>query len=261
MEIRTLVNIKFRALKTKRLSETVEESIKDSILSGKIAVGHKLPTEPEMSKQFGVSMVTIREALRGLETLGIVQKKRGKGGGTFVAQTGKDVVKDVLQNYFSLDEYSTEEIGVARCAIEPKCAAIAARNIRADEIKSLENIVKLCENKINKKKDDFSNRDFYYIQEQNVELHKSIGRATHNSFLIFTIDNLMDCLIRVEKPDVTDLQFAIGQNRDHRVIINDLIKGDADSAKKHMNDHLIDKYIKVKERYVKHNGKIYSEVF
>jgi GntR family transcriptional repressor for pyruvate dehydrogenase complex len=154
METKALDSI-FVTLKTKRLSETIEESIKDLILSGKITVGSKLPTEPEMSRQFGVSMVTIREALRGLEILGIIQKKRGKGGGIFVTQTGKEAVDGVLQNYFSLSEYSSEDIGVARSIIEPNAAAIAARKINAAEINILENIVNKCEDIVNRKGNGF----------------------------------------------------------------------------------------------------------
>ncbi len=54
--------VKFQRLKIRRLSEIVEGYIKDMILSGELKPGQKLPPEKEMSKQFGVSSVTIREA-------------------------------------------------------------------------------------------------------------------------------------------------------------------------------------------------------
>ena len=86
-------NFNFRPVKIRRLSETIETSIKDSILAGDLEVGSKLPTEKEISRQFGVSIVTLREALRGLEAYGVIEKKRGKDGGIFVAQNQRDYAR------------------------------------------------------------------------------------------------------------------------------------------------------------------------
>jgi len=75
-----LIDTKFHPITYRRLSEIIEDSVKDSILNGKLQVGDKLPAEREISKQFNVSMVTVREALRVMETEGIINKKRGATG-------------------------------------------------------------------------------------------------------------------------------------------------------------------------------------
>ena len=76
----------FQPIKVERVSEVIENRIKALILGGEIKPGDRLPTEKELSTQFGVSLVTVREALRGLETFGVIRKQRGRGGGIVVTE-------------------------------------------------------------------------------------------------------------------------------------------------------------------------------
>ncbi len=62
--------MKFEPLPHIRASELIEERIKQAIFDGKLKPGDKLPTEKQIAQQFGVSMVTLREALRDYKFLG-----------------------------------------------------------------------------------------------------------------------------------------------------------------------------------------------
>lgn len=72
--------IEFESLKIKRATDIIENRISNMIIKGIIKPGEKLPTEKELSEQFDVSIVTVREALRGLEVAGLIEKKRKRWG-------------------------------------------------------------------------------------------------------------------------------------------------------------------------------------
>jgi DNA-binding FadR family transcriptional regulator len=165
-------SVKFEPLKMRRLSEVIENSIKDLIVSGQLKVGSRLPTEPEIASQFGVSLVTVREALRGLETFGIIRKKRGKDGGIFVSEIQSNVVKSAVHNFLISRNFSAADLGEMRDIVEPATIAIAAQNITPEEIEAVENNVKYCEERIEKRKNSFSSKVFFDVEERNVEFHR-----------------------------------------------------------------------------------------
>ena len=80
---------KIAALKHRRVYESVAEQIRQAIFSGQLAPGHKLPPERQMAQQFATSRVALREALRSLEQEGMIEIRRGFGGGAFVADFDK----------------------------------------------------------------------------------------------------------------------------------------------------------------------------
>ncbi len=244
--------INFEPLKIRRLSEIVEESIKDLILTGQLKVGSKLPPEPEISKQFGVSIVTVREALRGLEAFGIIKKKRGKDGGVFISQPESNVVINAVHHFFISKKFSAKDLGEARLIVEPPTVAIAALNITPAEILDIENNIKYCESRIARRRNSFSAKDFFDIEERNVEFHRFLAEATHNPFLALTVDYLMDFLISFKKENlIPDVKFSSYSVRDHRDILNNLKNREPDLAQQNMIRHLnlIDKYLVYKEPF------------
>ena len=68
--------MELRSLKTQDLQEMIQEQIKLYILGKGMKVGHPFPTEKELSQRFGISRTAVREALRGLETLGIIEARQ-----------------------------------------------------------------------------------------------------------------------------------------------------------------------------------------
>jgi GntR family transcriptional regulator, transcriptional repressor for pyruvate dehydrogenase complex len=238
--------IRFEPLKMRKLSEVIENSIKDLIITGQLKVGSRLPTESEIGKQFGVSLVTVREALRGLEIFGIIKKKRGKDGGIFVSQIESDVVKSAVNNFLISRNFSAKDLGDMREIIEPATVAIAALNVSDEEIKIIERNVQYCAEKIQKKKNAFSSRVFFDIEERNVEFHRLLAEATHNPIIALTVDYMMDFLISFKKATlVQDIEFSRVTVEEHQALLDDLKRHDPVSARKHMVQHLklVDNYL------------------
>ncbi|MFC1901425.1 FadR/GntR family transcriptional regulator [Chloroflexota bacterium] len=245
--------VKFQPLKVRRLSEIIEESIKDLILDGQLKPGSKLPTEKEISRQFSVSIVTVREALRGLEAYGIIQKKRGKDGGIFVTELDIGTVKSAMYRFLTSARFSAKDVSEVRRIVQPATVKIAASQITPEELKALEKNIKYCEKKIERTKKNFSENDFFEIEERNVEFHRLIGEATHNPVLALTVDYVEDFLLSFKKSALNpDIQFSLRTIRDHRTIYGDLQKGDAQAAEKDMLKHIgfVEDCLAIKDRQI-----------
>ncbi|RZL23104.1 MAG: FadR family transcriptional regulator [Rhodococcus sp. (in: high G+C Gram-positive bacteria)] len=110
-----------------KAAEVTASRIVDDILWGSVRVGEKLPTEPEMLERYEVSRESLREALRLLEIQGIVDIKRGPGGGPFVAPLNSGYLARTTSLYFHLSGATYSELLDTWAALEPTLAERAAR--------------------------------------------------------------------------------------------------------------------------------------
>ena len=112
-------------VKKSRLSSEVIDQISQSILRGDYKPGHKLPPERDLANQLGVSRTVVREALRSLEIMGLVESQIG--GGTFVKEHTIENVLTPIANYFSSDDSVVDEIIETRKILEPEIVKLAAQ--------------------------------------------------------------------------------------------------------------------------------------
>jgi GntR family transcriptional repressor for pyruvate dehydrogenase complex len=120
----------FNAARRIRSSDDIVSQIRDGILSGELKEGHRLPNEREMREQFGVSRATLREALRVLETLGVVDVRPGAAGGSFIAAPDGEQLGSALEALLRFRGATAEELAEFRVPFEVESARWAAR--RAD---------------------------------------------------------------------------------------------------------------------------------
>src|SRR5258707_12219072 len=104
---------------TNRVSDAIARRIKKQISEGRLVAGHKLPAEREMARQFKTSRVSVREAYRSLEELGVLSIRRGADGGAFIAVVDHAPVFRSLALVLGLAKTSHKELTQARLLIEP----------------------------------------------------------------------------------------------------------------------------------------------
>jgi len=104
----------------------VVEQLKERIISGEYKSGDQLPPEAALCELFGVSRITVREALKKLNMMGLVEIKQGKG--TFVKSADLGIYMKPLLQLVDFDEIDVETIYTAREYIEGSIAYLAARN-------------------------------------------------------------------------------------------------------------------------------------
>jgi GntR family transcriptional repressor for pyruvate dehydrogenase complex len=232
-------NIRFKQIRTRRLSEVIENHLRELILSGEVRPGDKLPNEKELSKQFGVSLVTVREGLKGLESLGLIEKKPGKGGGIFISDLSNDSLKMALHRFLSTKKVSYRDIGELRVILEPVSIRKAAAKITPSEITKLEKNMLVCDQIIHDAPDPLTERTFIEFEERNIEFHTIIAQASGNPLLAFAIESEIGLLFPLKK-DV--LAFEIGYLRQaltgHRNIVKYLKIKDAVKAQTQMSKHI-----------------------
>lgn len=241
-----LTRIKFEPVLFSRASEYIERKIAELILDGRLKTGDRLPTEKEMARQFGVSLVTLREALRALEIFGLIGKRKGQGGGVFVSEINSDSIKTALGYFLSFHYLSPQHLYEVRKIIEPGVVKFAAQKITSAEIKKLEKNIAHCEEKLRRTKTHFSKKDFFELDKEHVNFHRLIAEMTHNPILILTVDYVFDFLSVCEQDLlVPDRQYVEGTLEDHKRILYYLKKRDGTKCEEEMGRHLValDRYL------------------
>jgi GntR family transcriptional regulator, transcriptional repressor for pyruvate dehydrogenase complex len=172
----------FSPIKGTKVYEQVIEQIKQMIVDGSLKKGDKLPSERELVERLKVSRTSIREALRSLQIIGLVECNQGEGN--YISQKFDNSLFEPLSIMFKLQESTPIEILEVRRVIEVETVALAAQRITNEELEDLEILLKALDNL----KDE---EDNIKIDEK---FHYKIAKATKN-FLITNILNAISSLI------------------------------------------------------------------
>ena len=214
---------------TRTLFKQTAEVLRQKIVSGEFPVGKPLPSERELSELLHVSRVPVREALKALEFVGVVQQVRGKG--VFVA--APDPVPFFLRVGPLLavpGRETLDQLYEIRLLIESHAAALAAERKTPEGLAKIESFL-LPE-------DDPDSLAQERAEAASEGFHKAICEMSGNRIsLIFQC--LSSELLR-ESTHLTlwDPERCRASARDHRAIFEAIRAGDAKGAEKAMQDHL-----------------------
>jgi DNA-binding FadR family transcriptional regulator len=114
-----------------RTSDDIVEQVRDAVIGGQLEHGDRLPNERELCRRFAVSRSTLREGLRVLEALGVVEIRPGSAGGIFVSQPDGEHVGSALEALLRFRAVTVEELAEFRVSFEGETASWAA--LRAEE--------------------------------------------------------------------------------------------------------------------------------
>ena len=174
---------KFRKVEHTRVAQAVVEQFEQMILHGSLRDGEKLPGERELSEQLEVSRQTLREALKTLEQLGLVEAKQG--GGTYIADIVGSAVSKPLIGLFSRHEEAYIDYMEFRVLLESKAAGLAAE--RATEFDR-----QIIQSKYDAMAAVHDQDDPNVGAELDADFHHSIAEATHNPMMIFSLRSIFE---------------------------------------------------------------------
>jgi GntR family transcriptional repressor for pyruvate dehydrogenase complex len=214
------------------LSVLIAEKLKNDISKGLYKPGEKLPTNDKLCEKWGVSRVTLREALKKLEMFGLVQIYQGRG--TFVAQNKLMWSTDTLFLESEEDKASLLELLEARKVIETETARLAARRGNPKELSELYDILELMEQNI-KDNDPIE----YAINDYN--FHQQIGILCKNSILLRMLKNIQSLIKNQQRH-----MYGIGQDanafsnsfKDHLEIFRMIKDHNEEGAATRMAEHI-----------------------
>lgn len=122
-------------------AELVESRLLQAISTGAFIEGERLPSEFELAQLFGVAVVTVREALGTLRHRGVIDTKRGRGGGSFVCW-GPGAVRAVnMQRLQAMPRVALADLGVHYEVIVTACAEYACQRATTDELAVVQRVL------------------------------------------------------------------------------------------------------------------------
>jgi len=150
----------FSPIKNTKVYEQVIDQIKDMIEKGTLKKGDRLPSERGLVEQLKVSRASIREALRALEVIGLIECRQGEG--SYIKASFQDNLFEPLSIMFMLEGRNPEEIWELRKILEVEASGLAAKRITSDQLNELSEITKRFMNSDNEDINAEIDKEFHY---------------------------------------------------------------------------------------------------
>ncbi|CEP69336.1 Transcription regulator HTH, GntR [Moorella glycerini] len=223
--------MELQPIKTKKIYEEIVEQVKKSLSEGKLMPGERFYSERELSEKLGVSRASVREAIRALTTMGVLEVKPGEG--TFVRKVQNCDIVQPLVMALLLEEQQVMYLLEARQILEREIAYLAARRATTEDKEKLVGIIQQMGNELARG----------FLQEDtDVKFHLTIAGMAHNpilSRLMYTIaDTIAQTLANKRNRLYSDPDNARVLFEQHSEITQAIISGAAESARRAMGKHL-----------------------
>jgi len=206
-------SINSNPLRMESLTSQVTQFLEQAILRGEIKPGEKL-VERELSQVLGISRSPIREAIRSLESNGLVKTIPRKG--TVVTEvSGKEV----------------EEIYSVKSMLEGFAARLACKRITGREIREFRLLLEKMENRV-------SRNNLHEYLELSKEFHELIIKASNNAKLYQIYRNLMKPIQWLQLISLSFPERARNSLREHQQIVEAFVRGDGESLEKVVREHV-----------------------
>jgi len=215
------------ANKTQKIPDQIIEQIRNAILSGRFKPGDKVASEKELMSEFGVSKATLRESLRVLEGMGLVEIKKGTAGGVFIAEVDMKTTIHSIINFLHFKTVSIKDITMLRYLLEPPVAQIAASRIQSEDIAKLESMIAEAP------------AIPQTIISREIGFHRYLARMTENPVLILIMDFIDNILNDIKFNLNLGAEFYHKVENSHRAILNCLKQKDGAGARKEIIDDLL----------------------
>lgn len=217
----------FGKIKKSAISEEIIARLLTMIKEGELSPNTQLPPERELAEIMQVSRPSLREALRALSIMNIIEIRQGDG--TYITSLEPELLVGNLEFVFSLNSSTITELFEARRIVEVGLAAMAAKRITDEEVEQLE----ACITQAIEHPDNHAE-----FLKADVELHEAIVRAARNTFLKHFMGSIYT-LGRVSRSRTVEIPGVVDQVvKDHKAIVSALKARDPERASEAMRLHL-----------------------
>jgi GntR family transcriptional repressor for pyruvate dehydrogenase complex len=213
-----------------KASDVLAAKLRELILSSGLAEGTPLPTERELVAQSGLSRTSVREALRVLETEGLVLTKAGRNGGSQVRRPGRESISRSFELFVRSHGVRFEALLEAREAIEPAAARLAAIHRSDADLAEMTRIHRALEAVAD---------DVAAHVRLNLEWHRAVVRASRNELMIAFFEAIADAVHDVtESHSLYSAEVHREVVRVHARVLAAIAAQDPDTAFRRMQGHL-----------------------
>lgn len=205
-----------------KAADVIVSAIRRKIVIERLPAGTVLPSESELTEMYGLSRGSVREGLRLLEQDGLIEIKRGPGGGIRARQPNISNAGYVASLRMSMMDTTAAELISFRLQIEPFAAQLAAENGTDEQRRNLMQIAE----------------EDPHLSGGNADFHVELASMTGNGVVQITMEMLhspIEMQVKVEESSETDINLA---QRAHFKIAQHIANGDGARARRAMANHL-----------------------
>ena len=220
----------FKAVSLNRVSQAIVEQVKLLMRQGRLKPGDRLPSERELCERFGVSRVTVREALRVLEAGGLVDIRVGARGGAFVTSPTSQQVGEGLADLLNLSPLTARDVTEARQVFELGIVPIVVERATDEDITDLREMLR-------NHREALDRGD--YEMAMSAEFHVRIAASTHNPAIEMLVQSFHGPLL-MSLLTAKELAPLMGQRgaEEHTAIVDAIAARDVERATSIMSEHL-----------------------
>jgi GntR family transcriptional regulator, transcriptional repressor for pyruvate dehydrogenase complex len=226
------------------LPDRIAERLVSLIAERKLRPGEKLPSERDLAAMMQVSRPSLREALRALDMMKIVEIRHGSG--TYVASLKPERLVEHFDFIFSLDDSTFAQALDARAMVEPSLAAAAARNATEAELVAIADCMERAAKSVH---------DPILFLEADLELHQLITAAVHNQIIVRFMDTLYRLGLASRMRTVALKGVREQSLLDHQAIVDALLHRDPEGAASIMQEHIHNISKSLHESIVQESGE------
>jgi GntR family transcriptional repressor for pyruvate dehydrogenase complex len=224
----------FSSVQRVRSFDDVTAQIRDAIISGQVPQGERLPSERDLCQTFGVSRPTLREALRALEALGLIEIRPGKSGGAFAVRPSASILGDALSALVYLQGASAAELAEFRVGFDGENAAWAALRAEPADIQLLEKLVGEAH-----EAGKVADTNLQPIAKVDSAWHQAVAEATKNRLRVGISLGLHEPIARlVPELEVAAKHHASSLPTELEAVTKAIAAGDAETARAAMCAHI-----------------------
>lgn len=219
-------NILEMPLANRSLVDRIIDRITEALIRNELTPGDRLPTENELVASLGVGKSSVREAIKILQAMGVVEVRRGEG--TFVAHSAPSLGINPMLYQLLLDQGSMQDIFALREVFEPGYTLLAMRNATEADIKNIERALVAFEKVV---------AENQQTGEDDLSFHLAILETTHNPYVIRIGKMILKLFMGSVSRSVRNVPYqAVG---DHRKIYEALLSRDEDKLHRAVLDSFL----------------------
>jgi DNA-binding FadR family transcriptional regulator len=220
----------FSRVSVGRISEVIVEQIRLLMRQGQLKPGDRLPAERDLCERFGVSRVTVREALRMLESSGLVEIRVGARGGAFVTAPTSDRVGEGLADLLSLSVISAADTTEVRLILEVGIVPLVCERATADDLDDLDRICERAQSAL---------KSGTFTMDMSAEFHARVAQATHNPAVVMLVESFRGpLLMSLERARESVPTHGRLGTEEHKRFVTAVRKQDVEAATDIMREHL-----------------------
>lgn len=220
---------RYEPLEQRSVPDIVAERLAAEIESGSLRPGDRLPSEPELARQFQVGRSSLREAIRKLHTLGVLEVVRGRG--TYVRQHVREDLTPQFTHWSVSEGPATAEVLEVRLALELAAAGLACLRATQTDIDLL--AARCREHEAARRRGDADQ-----LLHTDELVHETVIRAAHNELLLQAYLPLVPRLVEFRKHTLALQRADERFDPHHRDVLAAIVQRDAAAAREAVSRHI-----------------------